>query len=58
MNAEEGGSEDLNGAVLETVRESLRAMRRQAAYEEVPDELDDNTDNSDLGDESIQYQYN
>ena len=32
MNAEEGGSEDLNGAVLETVRESLRARRRQAAY--------------------------
>ena len=28
--------------------ESLRARRRQAAYEEVVDELDDITDNSDL----------
>ena len=32
MNAEEGGSEDLNGAVLKTVREFFRARRRQAAY--------------------------
>ena len=27
-NAEEDGAEDLNGAVLEPVRESLRAMRK------------------------------
>ena len=52
-NAEEDDTEDLNDAVLEPVRESLRARRRQAAYEEVLDELDDNTDNSNL-DESIQ----
>ena len=52
-NVEVDGAEDLNDAVLEPVRESLRAIRRQAAYEEVLDELDDNTDNSNL-DESIQ----
>ena len=52
-NVEVDGAEDLNDAVLEPVRESLRAIRRQAAYEEVLDELDDNTDNSNL-DKSIQ----
>ena len=52
-NVEVDGAEDFNDAVLEHVRESLRVMRRQAAYEEVLDELDDNTDNSNL-DESIQ----
>ena len=50
-NAEREGPEDLNDAILEPVRESLRARRRQAAYEEVIDELGDITDDSDLDDE-------
>ena len=50
-NAEREGPEDLNDAILEHVRESLRARRRQAAYKEVIDELDDITDDSDLDDE-------
>ena len=50
-NAEREGPEGLNDAILEPVRESLRARRRQAAYEEVIDELDDITDDSDLDDE-------
>ena len=50
-NAEREGLEDLNDAILEPVRESLRARRRQAAYKEVIDELDDITDDSDLDDE-------
>ena len=44
----ERAPEDLNDAILEPVRESLRARRRQAAYKEVIDELDDITDDSDL----------
>ena len=50
-NAEREGPEDLNDAILEPVRESLRARRRQAAYEEVIDGLDDITDDSDLDNE-------
>ena len=50
-NAEREGPEDLNDAILEPVRESLRTRRRQAAYKEVIDELDDITDDSDLDDE-------
>ena len=50
-NAEREGPEDLNDAILEPVRESLRARRRQAAYKEVINELDDITDDSDLDDE-------
>ena len=50
-NAEREGPEDLNDAILEPVRDSLRARRRQAAYKEVIDELDDITDDSDLDDE-------
>ena len=50
-NAEREGPENLNEAILEPVRESLRARRRQAAYKEVIDELDDITDDSDLDDE-------
>ncbi len=50
-NAEREGPEDLNDAILEPVRESLRARRRQAAYKEVIEELDDITDDSDLDDE-------
>ena len=50
-NAEREGPEDPNDAILEPVRESLRARRRQAAYKEVIDELDDITDDSDLDDE-------
>ena len=50
-NAEREGPEDLNDAILEPVRESLRGRRRQAAYKEVIDELDDITDDSDLDDE-------
>ena len=50
-NAEREGPEDLNDAILEPVRESLRARRRQAAYKEMIDELDDITDDSDLDDE-------
>ena len=50
-NAEREGPEDLNDAILEPVRESLRARRRQAAYEEVIDDLDDIIDDSDLDDE-------
>ena len=50
-NAEREGPEDLNDAILEPVRESLMARRRQAAYKEVIDELDDITDDSDLDDE-------
>ena len=37
--------------ILELVRESLRARRRQAAYEEVVDELGEFTDDSDYDDE-------
>ena len=50
-NAEREGPEDLNDAILEPVRELLRARRRQAAYEKVIDELDHITDDSDLDDE-------
>ena len=50
-NSEREGPEDLNDAILEPVRESLRTRRWQAAYEEVIDGLDDITDDSDLDDE-------
>ena len=40
---------------MEPVRESLRARRRQAAYEEVVDELGEFIDDSDYDDEKIQY---
>ena len=50
-NQEEEAAENLDDAILEPQRESLRARRRQAAYEEVVDELGECTDVSDLDDE-------
>ena len=40
------GPRDLNDAILEPVRETLRVRSRQAALAEVIDELDDGTDAS------------
>ena len=45
------GAENLDDTILEPMRESLRARRRQAAYEEVVDELGEFTDDSDFDDE-------
>ena len=41
------GALDLNDVILEPARETLIARRRQAAYAEVVDELEDDTDVSD-----------
>ena len=50
-NQVEEGAENLDDAILEPVRESLRARRRHAAFEEVVDELGEFTDDSDFNDE-------
>ena len=41
------GAENLDDAVLEPRRESLRSRRRRAAYEEVVDELNSSDDDLD-----------
>ena len=42
------GPRDLNDAIMEPTRETLRVRSRQAALAEVIDELDDGTDASDF----------
>ena len=46
-------AENLDDAILESVRASFQARRWQKAYEEVADELEENFGSSDIDDEYI-----